>query len=423
MNRKLINKLIEWKNSQNPAPLLLTGARGVGKTYLLLEFAKTFYEKYIYINFERETYWYDCLIQRGEIPDEGFLLEYFHLTSLENSTLFIFDEIGACADLEKTLRFLVKLQEICSVAAVSSQRVPSDQFTHLKLYPIDFEEFLIATGNAWYAEVIEAHFLSNKEIPEIVHKELLAFFEDYLRIGGMPSAVNEYINTGSKYNISEKHRILMDSYLSCVRQQNPEGEALKISQILAVMDQQFTKENHKFQYSLIRKGASQAVYSEAMQFIRDTYYSLPCYKAEEELKKAPQERLRGLKTEDNPGNFKLYFLDVGILYSLFKTQEAEITEIMRKSLLENYIAAAFAAKGYSLYFWESSSQAKIEFLIPKEGILLPVEVRTGDNTRSKNISVFRKNCGLAGDSIKISTKNFAYGNNIKYVPVYAVFCI
>ncbi len=434
MKRKLIDKLLEWKESSQQKPILLTGGRGVGKTYFVYDFAKSFYKQFVYINFEREPFLYNLLFQKSPLKTENVLKEYFHLSDSSGPVLVILDEIVKCPDLTFILSQLQNTETKYHIIAVSSSCTDTfllqENFYPLRLFPLDFEEFLIATGNEWYIEVIKVHYKSNTKIPDIVHKELLTLFELYMQIGGMPLAVNEYLSTGSTLNISEQHRILLNSYLNEIYKENPEGDFLKISQIFNTIDKQLIKENRKFQYKLMRKGATQALYADALHYIEKSGYGICCYKLGDE-----SVRSLAKNSKDTPGNwsplvkddihlsFKLYMLDIGILYSTLKTQYAGINEQCKKGLAENYVAQCLTAKGYPLYFWESGSQAKIDFIMSKEEQLLPIEVRVSDNTRSRNVSIFRTRFHTVTDSIKISTRNFEYANNVKYVPIYAVFCI
>ncbi len=428
----MINTLLNWKESFQKKPILLIGARGVGKTYLAYDFAKAFYSELIYINFEREPYLFDLFDKNDSSAISDMLQESYHLSGTSNPILLILDEINACPNISKVIRLISEANTNYHIITISSISIEikeiANMFIQMQLFPLDFEEFLIATGNEWYIEVIRSHYDTNKGIPDIVHQELLSLLDDYLYVGGMPSSVNEYINMETKYNVSEQHRILIDSYLSNVNQYNSEGESLKISQVLATMDKQLIKENRKFQYTLIRKGATQAVYADALNYIQNTFYGIRCYKIGDIPLASmcncnPADTFVPLETEDLQLGFKLYFQDVGLLHSTIRTQYRILTDHMRKGIIENYVAQCLSSKGYSSYFWESSSQAKVDFIIMKDKHIIPIEVRTDDNTRSKNISVFKSKCNSITDSIKISTKNFDYSNNVKYVPTYAVFCI
>lgn len=434
MKRKLIEKLLEWKELSNQSPILLTGGRGVGKTYLVYDFASSFYKESVYINFEREPYLYDRLFCNNPSTVDCVLKDYFQLSEYHEPVLIILDEITRCPDIEQVLNLLVQSELTYHIIAISSSQVIDSmdcQFYKLQLFPLDFEEFLIATGNEWYIEVITVHYKTNTKIPDIVHQELLTLFELYLTVGGMPLAVNEYINTGADFNVSEQHRILLNSFTAESYKENSEGDFLKISQMLGTIDKQLMKENRKFQYKMIRKGATQALYSDALTYIKNSCYGMCCYKLTEDMMDqltddsadSIHNSLKSYNLDQNHLNFKLYLLDTGLLQSIITYQGIQLKEQHRKGLLENYVAQGLAANGYPLYFWESDSQAKLDFILYKDGMLIPVEVRANDNTRSRNVSTFRRKFDKVTDSIKISTRNFEYTNHVKYVPIYAVFCI
>jgi uncharacterized protein len=455
LKRKLINQLLRWKESSCLKPLLLTGAKGVGKTYLAYDFAKSFYDQLVYINFERNPQINEVIIKlidnkMSSIDDKAngynkdgiqeILETYFHIKEVSGPILVILDEISFCPDFKRFIKELLKTELFHSIIAISSiwgsdsDTDEKELFAPITLYPLDFEEFLVATGIEWYIEVIREHFESNKNIPDIVHKELLSIFELYIQVGGMPLAINEYIGTNEILNIPEQHQILTSSYLSIASRLNVDGEFLKIKQIINSVDKQLLKDNKKFQYTLMRKGATYGLYADAMEFIKNSYFSLSSIKLQDELiddfQQLPEElsedrrREKGL-TDDTSRNhgFKLYMLDVGILNSLLKEQGFKEDKAVRKALFENYTAESLLTNGYTLYFWESNSQAKIDFVIHKNNNLVPIEVRINDNTRSKNVSVFRSKFGSNTESIKISTRNFECSNQVKYVPIYAVFCI
>jgi len=186
------------------------------------------------------------------------------------------------------------------------------------------------------------------------------------------------------------------------------------------MDKQLIKENRKFQYNLIRKGATYAIYENAVQYITDTFYGIRCNKlAEEALENAWDAEVNS----NILPQYKLYMSDVGMLYSSLKQIEDKHPDQIRKGLIENYVAQTLYSNGYQLTYWESNSQAKIDFILFKDDYLLPIEVKTGNITRSKNLSVLKSKCNQIKEAIKISTRNFEYSGNIKYVPIYAVFCI
>ncbi len=407
MKRKLINQLLEWKELAIEQPILLAGGKGVGKTYLVLDFANTFYHSYLYINYELNVNSLDQSETKNITVNN--ILEYIlQLDSLE-PILLILDEVSFFAAYNNIVTGLKDHKQIHIITISSLKLAGAEGYYHLTLYPLDFEEFLLSVNKEWYIGVIREHFNSNLAIPNIVHSELLHLLDSYLRIGGMPMAVNEFINTGTEFNMAQIHKLIMNGFLSEVCLDNQDLGGIKVSQILRTLPIQLGKANKKFQYSLIRKGATKNLYIDALKYVKDTYYGFDCHKME--------------GYDEEFLHFKLYFMDPGILHSQAGDGNLKESKHFKKGLVENYVALHLSMKGYSLNYWESQSSAKVDFVIKQDSKLIPIEVRIDNNTRSKNLSMFRAKFHKANEAIKISTKNFSYENHIKYVPLYAVFCI
>lgn len=418
MKRKLVDKLIEWKDKKknsNHKPILITGVRGVGKTYLAYDFVRSFYKDCIYLNFERNG-------QIGKLfqdEDPEIIIknisEYFKKSVKEKATILIFDEIAGCSKVINFIMNATKSKIPINIIIISSmplEYIDSSQkigklVDHLILYPFNFEEYLWATGNDWYSDLIREHFISNKKVPDIVHKELMGIFEQYLIIGGMPRSINEYINLETEINISEQHKSILDSFYLDTRNHMDDSLCVKAKSIMNTIDMQIEKKNKKFQYKLIRKGASKKLYIDAINYMDQSNMVI-------KVKKLDSDQ------------FKLFLCDVGLQLSMFyerKISPNTQTDLeLRRGIIENYIAQNLISNHHELNFWESNAQAKIDFIIKKDMNLLPIEVSIDDNTRSKSLSVFKTTYDIK-NSIKISTNNFGLKNNIKYIPYYAVFCI
>ena len=444
MKRNLIDRCIDWKNSNSQFPFYLTGARGVGKTYLALEFAKAFYDVILYLNFETDSYLSqklyglsgDELIQaiyryneRNEkasflsLPyrEKSALIEADGGISLDRSdqeqavhTILILDEIGSCSCLEQILMtFIHKRPEVRLFMINSSITEPAClnngmiEVIRQQCYPLDFEEFLQATGNEWYIGVIYEHFDSNQPLPEIVHKELLELYDIYMVVGGLPEAVSEYLTFGNINNIAEKHRMRYGSMIQDIYSWESSGEALKMKQILETIPIQLQKKNKKFQYKYIRKGVTRLMYENAMESLIQT-----------------RQVLVSQKMSVN-SSIQLYLFDTGMLASMIRSGKESITvyesEKIQEALLYNSVAQALACKENELHFWESESIASIAYVIGNRN-LLPIELFLTDHTRSKNLSVFKEQYQF-DYAIKLSPRNFSYQKHVKYVPYYAVFCL
>lgn len=436
MKRKIIDKLIEWNQIQSGKPVLLTGAKGVGKTYLAYDYARSFYEHILYLNFERDPGTHDLFYGTANDIAER-LLKLFHIPedSQPESRVLILDEITYSTTALEQLSSLQNQGTFPKIIVITSSPLyiyQLDQCFALPIHPLEFDEFLLATANSWYIEAIRTHYESNKPLPDIVHKELLAFHELYLQIGGMPGVINEYLNFNSLMNISEQHCLQLSAYHDYLMKDFDDSEALKMNQVIDSLPQQLIKTNKKFQYNLIRKGTTHTMYKDAIHHLKVLNYVIQTTKCPSELLQELLKEISNnneeslnllLKQLETSNSFKLYLPDVGFLYSKIVQDKQLASETsIRKALLENYIAQTLHAKGYPLMFWESDSMAKVDYILPKDQELIPLEIYISDNTRSKCVSILKRKYNFTY-SIKISSKNFEFTNQIKYVPYYAAFCL
>ncbi|MGB4657970.1 MAG: AAA family ATPase [Mobilitalea sp.] len=430
MKRKLIDELIKWKEINTGKSILLTGAKGVGKTYLAYDFAKAFFENIFYLNFEREPKARSIFASNNADEISFQLTNYFHLNEEipVESRILILDEISYSQEILMAIKDSSIPNLFQNIIYISSNRIDSEDYSDfiiLPVFPLEFDEFLRATGYEWYIETIINHYNSNKMIPEIVHKELLGLHKLYLQIGGMPGMINEYLNLNSVANVSEQHGFLVSSYHDYILKDNQVSDALKMNQVFDSLTQQLMKSNRKFQYKLIRKGTTHAMYKDAIRKLTDTNYVIKCTRINNEDLVTPSKTFASeewCNVETNT-NFKLYLPDTGLLYSkIVEEQGNHFDTLHKKALLENYMAQSLQAKKYSFAFWESDSMAKIDFITYHNQELIPIEIFAGSNTRSKSISILKQKCEFSY-SVKVSKKNFEYSNQVKYVPYYAVFCL
>ena len=424
MKRNVIDELIAWKEPNHSSPILLTGAKGVGKTHLAYDFARSFFEHIYYINFEyepRALHLFDAV--HPEMISEH-ISEYLHLKPEEptESRILILDEISFCRN--KKLFHLTLSDKFHSIIYISSVPIKDQINPNIKIipiYPLEFDEFLRATGNDWYIEAIVTHFNQNRKIPDIVHRELLILHELYLKIGGMPGVINEYLNMASTVNVAEQHRLLLGSYRDYMIRVHSETDALKMIQVFDSLVQQLIKENRKFQYKLIRKGTTHTMYKDAIQSLTDYHYVIRCNRIRNE-QFYQNDNLLSFQLPQEETNFKLYYPDPGLLSTMLLAEQGGSIQKHRKALLENYIACSLMTKNYLFAFWESESMAKIDFIYQNHKAIIPVELFVDHNTRSKSISILKKNYEIPY-SVKISAGNFDYRNRTKYIPYYAAFCL
>lgn len=405
MRRNALHKLIDWKESGTSVPFLLVGTKGTGKTYLAMEFASSYYPQYLYVNFElnpvARQYFEDRMLQGDTLTETiaaHFQLDEMYLSEL----LIILDEVSYCPILWTALE-----QEQQAPMLAISGNMPKERGEVLpfcRLFPLGFDEFLSAVGSDWYIDIIRGHFQTLKPVPDIVHQELLALFEEYLVVGGMPAAVNEYISSKSVWNVNEIHCMVNHRMKAVVASVCDEKESGKAIQVLQVLPEQLKKENKKFRFNLIRKGVTYALYKESIQVLEDSGIVL---------------RLHEQKKE---GHFKLYFPDVGMLSSAFCGLDTPET---RKAILENYVMQALeTGERYDLYFWESDAQAKVDFILSESGEETPVELRISSVGKGKSIASYQASTGNNnGPFYRFGFENFYSTSVVIQIPYYAIFCV
>ena len=431
MQRKIDKELKAWKNSKTRKPLILNGARQVGKTYALNNFAKENFANVIYLNMEIEIPLRDFF--EGDISPKR-IIQHLELTKKQrittDRTLIIFDEIQACERALTSLKYFCEQAPEYHVAAAGSllgvavnrekYSFPVGKVDELYMYPLDFEEFLWAMGYVELAEEIKIHFENDEQMDTALHKLALDLYKKYLVIGGMPAAVDSFVQTESFLNAQIIQNNIFNEYTADMAKYADTTTSVKIRACYNSVPAQLAKENRKFQYKIVQKGGSATIFSESIEWLNFAGTVLKCQKITEG--KIP------IAVYIYIPDFKLYMSDVGLLTlksrlpaELLVAENNEDNDFMG-SVTENYVAQALTANKIPLFYWKNDNTAEVDFVIQKGVGVIPIEVKRGINTRSKSMNIFA-NQYKSPYSIRISQKNFGYANNIKSVPLYAVFCI
>lgn len=435
MKRKIYNELLNWKNNKsNIKPLMLLGVRQSGKTYIVDEFCKNEYKNYIYINlFEQDDI--IKLYNSDLTSDEKFnrlkILLNFDI-DLKDTILFI-DEIQESEKLISELKYFCErhnsIRIICagSLLGVKLKRskfsFPVGKVKMLNLYPMDFEEFLMAMNQDLLINTIKDCFKNNKQIGEAIHQKALNLYRTYLITGGMPESVKSMVSTNGDY-IKYDKTILADILSSYFKDMDKyvtnESEALKINRIYNSLPSQLTNASKKFQYSNISPYARAREYATPLDWLEASDMVLRC-----KCVKTPEIPLEGFVDIDV---FKLYLSDVGILNNILKLNIKDIlsdnVSLYKGIIAENYVANQLITSGHNLYYWKGDATSEVDFLLYTEDGIIPIEVKAGDSTQSKSLNVYNDKY-KPSYSIRISTKEFGYNPNtkIKSIPLYAVFLI
>jgi predicted AAA+ superfamily ATPase len=431
MQRFLLPSLVAWKQKKDRLPLIVYGARQVGKTYLVNEFGKTHYRNLVYINLEtnrRLASFFDDDISPRRLLS---LIAGAVNQKIENDrTLLFFDEIQSCERALTSLKYFCEgAPGIHVIAAGSllgiavnrgSYSFPVGKVESRTLYPMTFDEFLLALDREALCGEIRSCYASCRAMPRGLHDELMELYRFYLVSGGMPAAVNSFIAHRELTEARTIQNEIMNNYIADMAKYADAGDSVKIRACYNSIPAQLAKENKKFQYKVVKAGGSAALFGMAIEWLHFAGVVLKCQR----LSTAEMP----LAVYADPGSFKLYMGDTGMLTMKAGLEAGTILSPLEPdnrfmgAVAENYTAAALAASGYPLYYWQSGNTAEIDFVLQKDGAVIPLEVKAGTNTKSRSLSVF------AGKyhppwSIRVSAKNFGFENGIKSVPLYAVFCV
>lgn len=432
MKRKIYEDLLKWKNTESKIPLMVVGARQIGKTYIINEFCKKEFKKYIYINLLETPEIVSIFSRDINVMEKFKRMEIFLDTKIDiENTVIFFDEVQESEDIISALKFFCESEEkfkiICagSLLGVKINRFkksfPVGKVRILNMASMDFEEFLMANENLMLIDEIYNSY--NKMIPidNVLHNKLIELYKMYLCVGGMPEAVKDIIN--KKMNILEFNKnIASDIIISYLNDMNKyvvsNAESIKIEAIYKSIPTQLSNQSNKFQYSKLNKNARSRDYIEPLNWLIS---SSMIYKSN--LIKNIQIPLKGFIDENC---FKLYLSDVGLLTSLLGVKYNDIIldnlEIYKGIITENYVATQFVSNKNDLYYWSSSNKAEIDFLLYNDDGIIPVEVKANKNIKSKSLNMYIEKF-KPKYSIRISNKNFGFENGIKSVPLYATFCI
>lgn len=431
MYRKIIDYLERWKENKYRKPLILQGARQVGKTYSILEFGRTHYENVAYFNFETNPRLADTFEE--SISPDYLVPVLSHIagqTIVREKTLIIFDEVQLCE------RALTSLKYFCedapdyhiivagSLLGVAVNRTkfsfPVGKVDMKTLYPMDMEEFMMAMGEKDLAEQIKKSFQSDTPLPLALHDKAMALYRQYLVVGGMPECVMQFAQTKDYILIRHTQDTILASYLNDMSKYNNLNEIKKTRLTYDNITVQLSKENTRFQYKLVKKGGRASEFENAIEWLTLSGIVSQVYKVEQ-IKK-PLENYRDIDA------FKIYVSDSGLLCAKKDLPANDVLHMVEEisdfkgGMTENYVNTQLRTNGYQTYYWESKRGAEVDFIIQRDGQLIPIEVKSADNTRAKSLKVYMETYKPAY-AIKLSSKNFGFEEGKKTVPLYAAFCI
>ena len=430
MKRNIYKNLLEWKNSKNKKPLVLEGARQIGKTYIVSCFAKNEYKNSIYINFELDESWETIF---DNLNPEDILRKIKSITKteiIEGETLIIFDEVQKSEKALNSLKYFCEYKNDVDIIAMGSLlgiavnrmkfSFPVGKVNLIKMYQLNFEEFLIALGEKEKIALIKDCFENFKPMNEMIHKQLLNLYKLYLYIGGMPEVVKSYIELEDLNICRIKQNEILDTYLRDMSKYNTKTEQNKTIATYNSICVNIAKDNKKYMYSSITKTARAKDYESATEWIELAGLGKKIFKVDQI--KIP------LETYKDSSIFKFYMNDVGLLCAKAKIRYEEIIDEnemfsdFKGGLAENYVISELINSIDEIYYYKDDKNIEIDSIIKIDDGIIPIEVKSGKRTNSVSLNNYIKKYNPKY-SIRMSTKNFGFDNNIKSVPLYAAFII
>lgn len=431
MYRKITAFLEAWKAGEHRKPLILQGARQVGKTYSILEFGRTHYENVAYFNFETNPKLNDTFAE--SISPDYLVPILSHIageTIVREKTLIVFDEVQLCERALTALKYfyedapdyhIIVAGSLLDVAVNRAKfSFPVGKVDMKTLYPMDMEEFLYALDEGELVERIKNCFQTDTPMPAALHDAAMQRYRQYLVVGGMPECVMQFAQTKDYILVRHTQDTILASYLNDMSKYNNLNEIKKTRLAYDNITVQLSRKNTRFQYKLLKKGARAAEFENAIEWLTLSGIVSQVYKVEQ-IKK-PLENYRDIDA------FKIYVSDLGLLCAkkdlaasdvLYMTEELDD---FKGGQAENYVHVQLSISGHRTYYWESERGAEVDFIIQREGRLIPVEVKSADNTKAKSLNVYMQTY-KPDYAIKLSARNFGFEDGKKTVPLYATFCI
>lgn len=431
MYRKIMSFLLSWKESEHRKPLILQGARQVGKTYAILEFGRTHYDNVAYFNFETNP-------KLNETFEENISPSYLlpileHVagqTIVREKTLLVFDEVQLCERALTSLKYFYEeapdyhIIVAGSLLGVAVNRArfsfPVGKVDIKTLYPMDVEEFMLALGEDSLVEQIKACFEEDTSLPTALHEGAMQLYRQYLVVGGMPECVMQFAETKDYILVRHTQDTILTSYLNDMSKYNNLNEIKKTRLTYDNITVQLSKKNTRFQYKLIKKGGRASEFENAIEWLTLSGIVSQVYKVEQVKK--PLENYRDIDA------FKIYVSDLGLLCAKKNLAANDVLYMVEElddfkgGMAENYVNTQLIINGYTTYYWESPRGAEIDFVIQRDSRLIPIEVKSADNTKAKSLKVYMETY-KPDYAIKLSGRNFGFEDGKKTVPLYAAFCI
>ena len=431
MKRKFWEELLVWKKENSTTPLMVVGARQIGKTYIIEKFCRENFLDYVYINLMDNEGIIEIFNENINTEEKIKKMQLYLNHLITEDTVIFFDEIQESEKLISALKYFCEAEFpykiICagSLLGVKLKRFnssfPVGKVIIKYMTPMTFEEFLNAIGYEKVIPEIEKCYQENRKMSNPIHEKLLEYYRIFLCTGGMPVAIKNIIKNELQILKFDKSLVtsIIDAYFADMKKYTLNGyETVKIEKIYKNIPSQLAKANKKFQFSKIEKNARRRDYETSLDWLIASQLVVPCY-----FVNRFETPLKGFTEEEK---FKLYLSDIGLLTELLEISKNKILlneNFQYKGVItENYVANELNANGYRLYYWAENQVAEIDFLLDMPDGIVPIEVKSNENKKSKSLNYYiEKNKPQL--AIRISANNFGMMGCVKSVPLYAVFCI
>lgn len=435
LKRKIEQALINWKNTPNHSPLIIKGCRQCGKTFSVRDFAKKNYKYEVYLNFFKNPSYISIFDGSLEIDNLIMMMSALLGPSAvfkQGETVIILDEIQDCPEARTALKFfredgrfdVIGTGSLLGVKGYGKQpkSIPVGSETVIEMHPLDFEEFLWANGiTPQIIDKLKEYFNEEKPVPEALHEKMRQLILQYTVVGGMPEVVDTFVKTKQMNSVLALQRDIVRSYEDDMVKYAENKDKSLIKECFQSIPKQLSKENKKFQYSIVKKGGTASKFQGSIQWIEDAGIIARCYNLD-----LPELPLDGNAIDDV---FKVYMQDSGLLVSML--EDGTQFDILQGNLygykgaiFENLMADIFTKMGRKLYYYHKDSGLEIDFVIRYKGgaTLIEVKATTGNTKSTKTILSHPEKYHVAG-AIKLGDYNVGRNEKMLTIPIYMGFLL
>ena len=430
--RKISSKIIDWINNGDK-PLLVTGARQVGKTYLIKNLLEQNECDYIEINFVKSP----ALVNLFEplVNEDSNLfnqrLELINKKAIKPNTIVFFDEIQECSNLITTIKYLAKYKDLkfilsgslLGVELKNIRSTPTGYLSIITMYPLDLEEFYIANGlSNNILQSLKDSFDNVEPVDEFIHKQLIESFYQYLVVGGMPEAVKAYIDDNDKrFNkIIDIHQEIIKHYYIDFTKYEKDDKKLKLKAIYDLIPAELNQKNKRYNMSQIKVNAKYDRYENSFNWLIDAGVALPVYNV--------TEFVIPLKASKKSSLFKLFLSDIGMLTTLYGS--STILKLLGKekdincgAIFENFVAQELTAHNFDPYYFNNKKHGEVDFLIEYRDELLPIKVKSGKDYQTHSALNYFMSVKEFSKAFVLSNFNVSRKGDVIYYPIYMTMFI